>query len=675
MIVSIFLDVNSCIFLCLLCLTLHINARHRINSHEGNVQFRDIVNDTKKDYLAKSTKKLEKAHIAAGVVQQIRNMDPPGRFLKEDGDSGMWYDIGDAKAIKKVGQALREDAPDIREDIVEGSAEDGAKDGDKKASGGAAKSPRSDNKSVSSGGRNVIVLPTVRSSRRGEDNSAGALPPQRQLQQLQQQQLLQQQMNGGNSVDSYQQVLPLVSGASITQVSLPSMGPPSQSGMMSSNGSNNGSNSATTLRHGQFSLRGQGAMSAKAMEMMSMNQQQQQLQNNMLNVQNGGGVFGRAFIPPSEMSMGSHGSSVSGLSGLTNSQLMDCGTLLSGLSSDGVSSLTAGDASYRMQLASAMGSGQRFHGLNQHQLAALQAMNNQQQQAAAANAVAGNNSSMNANALNNNGNNMNANNLNVGMFQQQQRNANMNSNGSVFSGSRGSNGFNNYTLTSGSGASDLSGQTMPQAAAIFGRTSSHNDLSSLMRVADDSSIATHSLLGGGIRNSDGSFRQMNNNHNGGNHVQFQEQQLQIIQQQQLQQAQQRQEQQREQQQQQANQQQQQQQREKQQQNDMSHMDGMDSSFMSGNSFAHRARGSASYKDGMDISVFSGTSLANSVTNRSRNHSKPAAAAYQPASSRYNSNQSVAGRSLASNYSIGAMSQSIASMSIHSGGASVASFSA
>ena len=616
--------------------------------------------------MAKSTKKLEKAHIAAGVVQQIRNMEPSGRFLKEDGDSGMWYDIGDAKAIKKVGQALREDAPDIRE-------EDGEEGGDKKGAAAAAKPPRPDNnKSVSSGGRNVIVLPTTRSSRRGEDNSAGALPPQMQLLQLQQQQQLQQQMNGGNSVGSYQQVLPVGSGASITQVSLPSMGPPSQSGMMSSNGSNNGggSNSAATLRHGQFSLRGQGAMSAKAMEMMNMNQAQQ-MQNSML-LQNGNGVFGRAFIPPSEMSMGSHGSSVSGLSGLTNSQLMEAGTLLSGLS-DGVSSLTAGDSSYRMQLASAVASGQRFHGLNQHQLAALQAMNNQQQQAAAVNAVVGNNNMNNVNNNMNNANNlnanntvsnnMNANNMNVGMFQQQQRNANMGSNGSVFSGSRGSNGFNNYTLTSGSGASDLSGQTMPQAAAIFGRTSSHNDLSSLMRVTDDTSMTSHSLVGGGIRNSDGSFRQMNTIHQ-----QSQEQHL-LMQQQQQQRAQQLQA---NQQQQQHHQQQQQQQRDKQQQNDMSHMDGMDASFMSGNSFAGRPRGFASYKDGMDFSVFSGASLANSVTNRSR---KPAAATYQPASARYGGDRSVAGRSLASNYSIGAMSQSIASMSIHSGGASVASFSA
>ena len=44
-------------------------------------------------------------------------MDPPGRFLKEDRGTGLWFDIGDAKAIKKTGQALREDAPDIRPNI------------------------------------------------------------------------------------------------------------------------------------------------------------------------------------------------------------------------------------------------------------------------------------------------------------------------------------------------------------------------------------------------------------------------------------------------------------------------------------------------------------------------------------------------------------------------------
>ncbi|GAX12020.1 hypothetical protein FisN_8Lh118 [Fistulifera solaris] len=64
----------------------------RINAHIGNVQFRDMVAARKKEYLAKSTRK----------------------FLKADPD-GLWYDIGDQKAFKKVGQALREDAPDVRD--------------------------------------------------------------------------------------------------------------------------------------------------------------------------------------------------------------------------------------------------------------------------------------------------------------------------------------------------------------------------------------------------------------------------------------------------------------------------------------------------------------------------------------------------------------------------------
>lgn len=92
----------------------------RINAHVGNVQFREIVAEQKKIYLAKDTKKLEKAHIAADIVYFIRRMEPPGRFLKED-VNGAWWDIGDQKAIKKVGQALREDAPEIRDpDDIDG---------------------------------------------------------------------------------------------------------------------------------------------------------------------------------------------------------------------------------------------------------------------------------------------------------------------------------------------------------------------------------------------------------------------------------------------------------------------------------------------------------------------------------------------------------------------------
>lgn len=84
-----------------------------INSHDGNIQFRVIVSERKKEYLNSNTKKLEKAYIAANIVRTIRGMQPSGRFLKKD-KVGLWFDIGDAKAIKKVLQALREDAPGIR---------------------------------------------------------------------------------------------------------------------------------------------------------------------------------------------------------------------------------------------------------------------------------------------------------------------------------------------------------------------------------------------------------------------------------------------------------------------------------------------------------------------------------------------------------------------------------
>ena len=96
----------------------------RINAHEGNIRFRDIISSNKKVYLAKSTKKLEKAHVAKSIVDDIRSMNPPGRFLKQDASDGFWYDIGDLKAIKKTGQALREDAPDIRSELDQDSSGD-----------------------------------------------------------------------------------------------------------------------------------------------------------------------------------------------------------------------------------------------------------------------------------------------------------------------------------------------------------------------------------------------------------------------------------------------------------------------------------------------------------------------------------------------------------------------
>ena len=73
----------------------------RINNHPGNVAFRTIVENYKNEYLDPRTRKLEKAHVAARLVAQIRSSQPPGRFLKEDpGNPGKYVEIGDQKAWK-----------------------------------------------------------------------------------------------------------------------------------------------------------------------------------------------------------------------------------------------------------------------------------------------------------------------------------------------------------------------------------------------------------------------------------------------------------------------------------------------------------------------------------------------------------------------------------------------
>jgi len=78
----------------------------QINAHSGNVYFRTLVNHHRPIYLSPSTGKLEKVKVAEQLVTKVRMLDPPGRFLKEN--SGVWFEIGDFKARKKAGQAMRE---------------------------------------------------------------------------------------------------------------------------------------------------------------------------------------------------------------------------------------------------------------------------------------------------------------------------------------------------------------------------------------------------------------------------------------------------------------------------------------------------------------------------------------------------------------------------------------
>lgn len=80
-----------------------------VNLHPGNVYFRDLIAEHKHEYLASDPG--EKKRIIRRIVQAALSR---GRFLKQDPQSELWICITFDEARKKVGQALRENAPAIK---------------------------------------------------------------------------------------------------------------------------------------------------------------------------------------------------------------------------------------------------------------------------------------------------------------------------------------------------------------------------------------------------------------------------------------------------------------------------------------------------------------------------------------------------------------------------------
>ena len=85
-----------------------------INSHPGNKAFRQWVRIEKESYNLAITK-VEKTRISRKIVNKVRNLSPPGRFLMKDSSKpNFWVEIDDVKTMAKTSQALREGAPTIR---------------------------------------------------------------------------------------------------------------------------------------------------------------------------------------------------------------------------------------------------------------------------------------------------------------------------------------------------------------------------------------------------------------------------------------------------------------------------------------------------------------------------------------------------------------------------------
>ncbi|CAB9511726.1 Nitrilase family, member 2 [Seminavis robusta] len=87
------------------------------NRFPGNESFRSLVSLNKELYVT-STKR-QKMSISRSIVEAVRSLKPPGRFLEKNPVTGMWSDIGDRKAIEKTSQALRDGAAGLRKELSE----------------------------------------------------------------------------------------------------------------------------------------------------------------------------------------------------------------------------------------------------------------------------------------------------------------------------------------------------------------------------------------------------------------------------------------------------------------------------------------------------------------------------------------------------------------------------
>ena len=85
-----------------------------INTHPGNESFRQLIELHRRSYLTARFKK-DKRLITDTIVQKISSRG--GKFLSRDTKSGLWYQVPDEKARDKTSQALRENAPKLREAI------------------------------------------------------------------------------------------------------------------------------------------------------------------------------------------------------------------------------------------------------------------------------------------------------------------------------------------------------------------------------------------------------------------------------------------------------------------------------------------------------------------------------------------------------------------------------
>jgi len=70
----------------------------------GNEFYRHLIAQRNVEYILANQK--ERKSLALSIVNRIRKMKPPGRFLKQDPLTKLWFEIGDENAFKKTRQTF-----------------------------------------------------------------------------------------------------------------------------------------------------------------------------------------------------------------------------------------------------------------------------------------------------------------------------------------------------------------------------------------------------------------------------------------------------------------------------------------------------------------------------------------------------------------------------------------
>ena len=55
--------------------------------------------------------------VSRSIVEAVRSLDPPGRFLEKDPKTLLWSEVGHRKAVEKTSQALRDGAANLRKQL------------------------------------------------------------------------------------------------------------------------------------------------------------------------------------------------------------------------------------------------------------------------------------------------------------------------------------------------------------------------------------------------------------------------------------------------------------------------------------------------------------------------------------------------------------------------------